>query len=154
MIFKHLESDCRTEIEVQEENVKRERHKKNKAASLAANFRAQETGARAAEVGLKLCGKALEDAKIAAQQAAEEYAEKAREQVLVCLCAHVHSLISQTLAWACIFFYVFFELAYIYIYIYIYIYMDRIKPTIVCCQTRLRASTEHGFRAKGTHARV
>ena len=92
MIFKHLESDCLKEIEVQEEIVKRERQKKNKAAALAANFRAQETGARAAETGLKLCGKALEDAKLKAQAAAEEYAAKAREQVGLCMGTQFSSL--------------------------------------------------------------
>jgi len=75
-MFAHLKNDAESEFNLQEKKNKAGRASMNKAASSAAGYRAEERGARQAVVGLNI-SPALEDAKIAAEVAAEKYKEKA-----------------------------------------------------------------------------
>jgi len=79
-IFKHLETDIEAEIKLQKRRAGEERNKKNVAANKAANLRAKERGARAAEKGLNMCGEQLEDAKKVSSEAADKYAAEALVQ--------------------------------------------------------------------------
>jgi hypothetical protein len=80
VLWAHLWSDANSEYEMQEEINQTERRKKETAASSAASYRAEETGARAAVAGLKPLGAALKSAMRDAQAAAERYRELAEEQ--------------------------------------------------------------------------
>lgn len=79
-MFAHLQLDAQTEHNFQEKAHKNARKLKDKAAGAAANFRAEEKGARVAAKSLGLGGKQLADAKKSAEEAAMKYAEQAVEQ--------------------------------------------------------------------------
>eukprot|EP00286_Rhodomonas_abbreviata_P024463 CAMPEP_0181293012 /NCGR_PEP_ID=MMETSP1101-20121128/2827_1 /TAXON_ID=46948 /ORGANISM="Rhodomonas abbreviata, Strain Caron Lab Isolate" /LENGTH=739 /DNA_ID=CAMNT_0023397549 /DNA_START=178 /DNA_END=2394 /DNA_ORIENTATION=- len=78
--FAHLGTDAEIECKRNQELEREERSKKQKAASLAATYRAEEKGARAAAKGLGVGGRQLSEAKKKALDAEAEYAQKAREE--------------------------------------------------------------------------
>lgn len=80
VMWAHLWSDANTEYEMQQEINQTERRKKERAASSAASYRAEETGARAAVAGLKPWGTQLKSAMRDAQAAENKYRELAEEQ--------------------------------------------------------------------------
>ena len=79
-MFAHLLSDAEEELHLRETINKDERNKKNKAASAAAAYRAEERGARIAAEGLKPLGAQLKSAYLQAKKAEEDYRLKAEEQ--------------------------------------------------------------------------
>lgn len=101
-MFAHLLSDAEEELHLQESINKDERNKKNKAASAAAAYRAEERGARVAAEGLKPLGVQLKSAWLQAKEAEANYRLKAEEQETIARKAklaeeHAYELIQQAI---------------------------------------------------------